>query len=943
MSSGGAQRLMPYKAQDFLFIILNIFHDILHDYGRGADDSRWGSLEELFPATRLILEKEFDPNRDIEIDNDTEGRLAVRQAFAGARTRNRYGHNGDKNPSKARSSKKQSTQKYNGNNREKQIKKKAFATFKQRKSKKELIFLNELDDFIQCINTKFLFNCFCALLKKDSATTSVFLSNSNSFTELALILTESTDYSLNSELLPNGKYADVFENLLIYFVIYLKGNSLTTKPLKQLFVDNDVKKFLNSPFILTSIYDSIGLLEVSNDNYEEDEEDEEDYTYDVLNTYFDETKNSFVPYNYSQQLDSDSDSDSDSVDEFSKEISGGAKDDDFVETDSVKLQGLITRLTETRDVILQSLPTHYNIFNPNEKQIGSNQTAYMTFRSEWLRGVKEILVLYGQNKKAGSVDNASSCANTCCFLPPIPRSSRALEKIGNDIDTFTRTCLTDYYNSALILYYQNILDSIKIRLLVRQNRESNAVLNTEQKKMREQFCNMIAKLGLFLTHMHSESGGQISPIALITDGISIPAYVRDSANDAYLFYAELNLLANCTGANVNDQSRPNEPKWGVTNVATNVGSNIDVELYNIAEAHYKSKRNVLGVEDYPVCKNQLQNKLQYVIDNAAMTSNVLKDLVFCPVSSVVDGMKKCNCSLLAESGNMNFKIFANDPSAPGSYNTQDSFYYQGISSYNHNDNFCLATVLYQINFQFPGRPILQLEKLIPLGGTDLEAYNVLHDTLKLVVLFLDANDAFKRELITGNDGIFFNMWLKSFGGPLLDTDKQQQLLICILHILFKGTGDLFQEINSVCKFGGYSENYRSNNIISYSEANGLNSDSRGNTLRMFIANDQPSACRFAYLLLKGNPDYINNFAFGGYMGIGKEMVVSRIEQGAQMDTADNKTTNLRTQICSPLTQTGGKRMRITRRRKLNRITSIRKLNKVTRKYKRKLNRITRKK
>jgi hypothetical protein len=231
-------------------------------------------------------------------------------------------------------------------------------------------------------------------------------------------------------------------------------------------------------------------------------------------------------------------------------------------------------------------------------------------------------------------------------LPPIPRSSRALEKIGNDIDTFTRTCLTDYYNSALILYYQNILDSIQIRLLVRQNRDSNAVLNTEQKKMREQFCNMIAKLGLFLTHMHSESGGQISPIALITDSISIPidAYVRDSANDSYLFYAEMNLLANCTGANTNDQSRLNEPKWGVTNVATNVGSNIDVELYNIAEAHYKSKRNVLGVEDYPVCKNPLQNQLQYVIDNAAMTSNVLKDRVFCPVSSVVDGMKKCNCS-----------------------------------------------------------------------------------------------------------------------------------------------------------------------------------------------------------------------------------------------------------------------------------------------------------
>jgi hypothetical protein len=38
----------------------------------------------------------------------------------------------------------------------------------------------------------------------------------------------------------------------------------------------------------------------------------------------------------------------------------------------------------------------------------------------------------------------------------------------------------------------------------------------------------------------------------------------------------------------------------------------------------------------------------------------------------------------------------------------------------------------------------------------------------------------------------------------------------------------------------------------------------GNAVRMFIANDRPSAVRFWFLLRNGKPDEINTLSYGGY-------------------------------------------------------------------------------
>jgi hypothetical protein len=85
-------------------------------------------------------------------------------------------------------------------------------------------------------------------------------------------------------------------------------------------------------------------------------------------------------------------------------------------------------------------------------------------------------------------------------------------------------------------------------------------------------------------------------------------------------------------------------------------------------------------------------------------------------------------------------------------------------------------------------------------------------------------------------------------------------------ILLKGTGDLFQEINAVCRYGGYiNEPTYIGNIIKWNWGT-------GNVKRLFLANDQPSGCRFIFFRKFGQLAEINRGAFGGYWGDSKKLM-----------------------------------------------------------------------
>ena len=94
---------------------------------------------------------------------------------------------------------------------------------------------------------------------------------------------------------------------------------------------------------------------------------------------------------------------------------------------------------------------------------------------------------------------------------------------------------------------------------------------------------------------------------------------------------------------------------------------------------------------------------------------------------------------------------------------------------------------------------------------------------------------------------------------------------CMYRILFKNTGDLFQEINAVCKYGGYI----TAPIYAYNPPNSgdiIQWNPAGDVKRLFMAQDQPSACRFIFFRKFGNPAEINQLAFGGFWGQEKKMI-----------------------------------------------------------------------
>jgi hypothetical protein len=194
-------------------------------------------------------------------------------------------------------------------------------------------------------------------------------------------------------------------------------------------------------------------------------------------------------------------------------------------------------------------------------------------------------------------------------------------------------------------------------------------------------------------------------------------------------------------------------------------------------------------------------------------------------------------------------------------NDNDSFYYNGILNVDTQ-----GTGL-QLGFdvKFPGTTLTG-RKQININGNDLEAHFVLKNTFVNVIEYiLSLDDTTRSQIFTG--GNIFNNLFNKF------TYNLTLFNVVFSEILFKGTGDLFQEINSVCKYGGYTMDqsyYCDNGILSYKGTN-------GDQLRLFTANDRPSATRFIFLLMNGQQNEINLNAVGGYYSEDLIFLVKRPE------------------------------------------------------------------
>jgi hypothetical protein len=310
------------------------------------------------------------------------------------------------------------------------------------------------------------------------------------------------------------------------------------------------------------------------------------------------------------------------------------------------------------------------------------------------------------------------------------------------------------------------------------------------------------------------------------------------------------------------------------------------------------------------------NKL-YMIDNAAaLNTKRRKNCVFCPLTSVFDGMGQCTLGSQGdynaepgtniEQDNMNFSVQLVE-------NNTDVAYYKGklelTQNPNPTQNNLPMSAKYTINYKgfrnnFPNGPNINIETKLDINSIqnsgkikELEAHNVLKNTLVAILKFIVAqyNGNFPNiiaEYLTSGDDVFsnivniitedeirFNNTLDVGGEKIIkpnlndnydnpentpDTPNTTKalndyLLNTFFKILGKGAGDIFQEINSICKHGGYTgeKYYKSPSIIKW--------DNDGNAIRFFAANDRPSACRFMFLTWFGNDADINTKSLGGYI------------------------------------------------------------------------------
>jgi hypothetical protein len=391
----------------------------------------------------------------------------------------------------------------------------------------------------------------------------------------------------------------------------------------------------------------------------------------------------------------------------------------------------------------------------------------------------------------------------------------------------------------------------------------------ELKSVREQFLNATAVLGLYLNEELQQN--------------------NNSGNNDDFFNNLLKTEKEILGY----YKKPSRPsKRELDTILFNEVKQVDNDIFSTA--------NWGGGKLY--CNTKPKQPL-YIIDNAAiMPDGVRAKNVFCPLSSIIDGMNQCTLGAEGtyaansiEYGNMNFKIMNNNNAYyNGKLDLCNDF---GINTLN---NIVTYTVKYKgFNYEELETSIENIQ--IKNGKIrDLEAHNVLKNTLVNILRFFiellePTNTEENRRLGSylsstnnnRNQNIFENIITAIIGeirfSPL-DTEtynvtdyNKNALLNAFFTILGKGAGDIFQEINTVCKNGGYthpstivsgSSSSSSSSLQTYSPLFSYNNIApwlNGNSKRCFAANDRPSATRFIFLVKYGNGNQINQYSFGGYV------------------------------------------------------------------------------
>jgi len=269
----------------------------------------------------------------------------------------------------------------------------------------------------------------------------------------------------------------------------------------------------------------------------------------------------------------------------------------------------------------------------------------------------------------------------------------------------------------------------------------------------------------------------------------------------------------------------------------------------------------------------------YIINNAAPNS----DNDFCPVTSVIDGMPQCNqYQGRLEYGNMDFTIRKN--------NNQNNYYRGWVNSTNWNSSISNNPFPQSIRYSYEIRSnTLHIPRencvSFPLwlkGNSEqrgdanihITLAKCLQTTLNYYANFIDIqSNQVTGQLIGNKIDTFSNLYTISTNNNttlsfvnnsgIFYTSGEIQgningLGIILSKILLKGAGDLFQEINAICKWGGYERPgpmyAGQQQVVRY--------NNQGNAQRIFRTNDRISGARAYYMWYNLDNAYRNELFCG---------------------------------------------------------------------------------
>ena len=449
---------------------------------------------------------------------------------------------------------------------------------------------------------------------------------------------------------------------------------------------------------------------------------------------------------------------------------------------------------------------------------------------------KMIISLYTESFKILKHNNFISNFK---IIPTRFSTSRSMLRIDTEIDNELSLLFRDE-----IKFRKMFDDKIRKDKIEDDKRElalSAGSLTPGNKETANNFISFIAKSALYLTNCCDSSGS----ITKIDNG-------KKNDTNYNILIEEIDCIRNIAGRDgLNDY-------WSPTRGSKDIDHQLFSYIKDPSKGFINTDKPSFNENDLVIDKiNKSNNK--YVINNAANIRTLQRN-TFCPYTSILDGMSQCSWGSDSteedniERGDIDFKITSK---------IINSSFYNGVLNILPENKLNVG-----FHIKLDKIQISSIEGL-DMNAKALVAHVVLRNTLNSILAYInDPSFTRERSELYAEKNIFVKLFQMGVGELQITNNNVSKnksshpgsiFTSLLKNLLFKGVGDIFQEINAICAFGGYDGNkYESGgNVIGY--------DKSKNAPRCFVAKDRVSVCRYLFIRKQGDPNEINETTSGGYI------------------------------------------------------------------------------